>query len=94
MKPFTPQRTREGYDRLRKMFRGRCRDPGIDLTQYRILGYLCGDRVDKLAGLSWTEFETVRLIAQSTNPKNKLTRYHFLAKRYTRRTVIVAEKIT
>lgn len=75
------------------MFKARCRDPGIDLTQYRILGYLCGDRVDRLAGLSWSEFETVRLIGHSQNPKNKNKRYHFEGKRYTRRTVLVAEKL-
>ena len=53
----------------RKM-RGRniqCTDTSIDLSDYTITGYICGDAVCECADLSWDHFDWASPIGTSVN---------------------------
>lgn len=42
---------------------------GVDLKDYHIHGYLQGERVDKLQGLSISHFDQIQVVKRSTNAK-------------------------
>ena len=61
----------------------------LNLDDYEVVGYLCGDDVDRSAGLSFDHFDWTQEIKDSSNPKNKQKFTHFLCYRDKIPTVVV-----
>lgn len=53
----------------------------IDLTNYEVFGYLQGERVDKLDGLSLDHFDSIQAIKESENRLNKRKFVHAIGHR-------------
>lgn len=89
-----PQRTIAGWDENRQKVRSvKCLTPGIDLNDYRITQYGCGNNLDMVSTLNWSHFDFVSLIGSSKNPVNGQVGYWFTATRNEVTTVVVGEKI-
>jgi hypothetical protein len=53
----------------------------IDLDNYEVYGYLCGERVDKVKGLSLAHFDSLQVIKKSKNANNGKEFLHVIAHR-------------
>jgi len=51
----------------------------IHPKDFELLGWLQGDKIDTLKGLSWDDFDSIYYYGISTNPKNKKQFIHALS---------------
>lgn len=83
------------YIRERKPY---CTDRDIDLTHFRIMGYVSG-RAIHVHALTWYHFDSVTYLGHSDNPINHERGHQFLCHRYSGKdgkasnTVVIADKI-
>ena len=99
-KVLQPQRTVSGWEKNRLEYRNTiCTDKDIDLSEFKIVGYLMGNHIHVNKSINWSHFDTVTFISKSPNTVDGKVFHHFYGYRHTgidgkaRISTIIAEKI-
>lgn len=100
---LTPQRTVQGWERERTKnqkpteMTGGCiliqtsKTIDVLLTDFEIVSYACGDKLDTNHSLTFDHFEYAHLMKQSRNPKQRGEFYHFFCTNKDHETFVVAK---
>lgn len=100
---LTPQRTIQGWERERTKnqkpteLTGGChliqtrKTMDVRLSDFEIVSYACGDKLDTNHSLTFDHFEFVHLMKSSRNPKEGGEYYHFFCTRGEQETFVVAK---